>query len=413
MLLGCIGDDFTGSSDLANTLAKGGMRVTQYCGVPTGPADKEVDAGIVALKSRALPASEAIAQSLEALKWLKDQGCTQFFFKYCSTFDSTELGNIGPVSDAIADYLGARSVIFCPAFPGTGRTVFQGHLFVNDRLLHESGMQNHPINPMTDADIRRWLRHQTATMVEHIPFSTVSKGVEYVRRQLEQVKQKTFFVVDAVSDRDLHVLGQACAQEVFITGGSGIGLGLPDNFRKQGAIDETPAPWQGIEGKSVMLSGSCSIATLQQVEFHKKSHAFFELDPKLVMDNTLSPSDVVQWVLEQDDDMPLIYSSAEAGDVRQSQDIHGVAPLSETLENFFGECAKLLCDAGITKVIVAGGETSGAVVTALGIKSFSIGPEIDPGVPALKTNTGLFMALKSGNFGAPNFFEKSSQLLTS
>lgn len=247
MKLGCIGDDFTGSSDLANTLAKEGMRTTQYTGVPADNADPSVDAGVVALKSRSIDPAVAVAKSLEALDWLRAQGCTQFFFKYCSTFDSTPEGNIGPVADALADALDAHQVIVCPAFPGTGRSVYQGHLFVNDVLLSESGMQNHPLTPMTDPDLRRWLAPQTRYHVGHVAAASVFAGAETIRGalQAEHEAGKRHIVVDAIRDEDLRAIGAAARDLPLITGGSGVALGLPANFGcVAGAV-----PWTGQGGR--------------------------------------------------------------------------------------------------------------------------------------------------------------------
>ncbi|MFN7051907.1 MAG: 3-oxo-tetronate kinase, partial [Gemmobacter sp.] len=238
MLLGCIGDDFTGSSDLGNTLVKAGMRAVQYCGIPTAAAEPGVEAGIVALKSRSLPREQAVALSLAALDWLLAQGCRQILFKYCSTFDSTPDGNIGPVAQALAARLGAGPVIFCPAFPAAGRTVFQGHLFVADRLLNESGMEAHPLTPMTDPDLRRWLARQSTAGVGHVPAPVVWEGPEAVRARLaaEASAGRPFVIADAIRDADLVTLGRAAADLPLITGGSGIALGLPENFRAMGLL---------------------------------------------------------------------------------------------------------------------------------------------------------------------------------
>ncbi|MEM6619283.1 MAG: 3-oxo-tetronate kinase, partial [Pseudomonadota bacterium] len=267
MKLGCIGDDFTGSSDLANTLAKAGMRTVQYVGIPDTPAEADVDAGVVALKSRSIPAAEAVAQSLAALAWLRAQGCRQFFFKYCSTFDSTPDGNIGPVADALAEALEADPVIFCPAFPGTGRSVYQGHLFVGDRLLSESGMETHPLTPMTDPDLRRWLAQQSRHPVGHVPAQTVFAGPDAIAQALreEQTAGRRHVVVDATRDADLVDIGRAAAAMPLVTGGSGVALGLPDNFGcKPGA-----PPWAAQTGPAIILSGSCSTATRGQVAHHQ------------------------------------------------------------------------------------------------------------------------------------------------
>jgi uncharacterized protein YgbK (DUF1537 family) len=252
MLLGCIGDDFTGSSDLANTLATGGMRTVLYSGVPSGPADAGVEAGIVALKSRSIPAGEAVRQSLAALDWLGVQGCRQFLFKYCSTFDSTPEGNIGPVAEALADALGADRVVVCPAFPSLGRTLHHGHLFVGDRLLSESGMERHPLNPMTEPDIRRWLSRQCHGAVGHVPTSVVLRGADAIRDALGRCRDagERLVVVDAVRDADLVEIGAAVADLPLVTGGSGVALGLPDNFRRAGLIDRTPPETETLSARA-------------------------------------------------------------------------------------------------------------------------------------------------------------------
>lgn len=408
MLLGCIGDDFTGSSDLANTLAKGGMRVVQYSGVPDVPAETDVQAGVVALKSRSIDPNDAVAQSLAALEWLKAQGCEQFFFKYCSTFDSTKDGNIGPVADALADALDAHKVIVCPAFPGTGRSVYQGHLFVNDRLLNESGLENHPLTPMTDADIRRWLAPQTRYDVGHVGAGDVFSGTDQIAAGLERehAAGKRHIVVDAIRDEDLTAIGQAAKGLPLITGGSGVALGLPANF----GCRTGDVPWTPQAGKVVALSGSCSIATRAQVALHQKNHPTLEIDAGDVIEGRQSPSDVAAWLLEQKG-IPLAFSSADPQKVAEIQKKFGRTKSSAAVENFFAQTARLVVAGGATCVISAGGETSGAVVEGLNLTRLAIGPEIDPGVPALRARKDLVVALKSGNFGAEDFFEKAAGLL--
>ena len=356
MLLGCIGDDFTGSGDLGNTLARAGMRAVQYVGVPDGPADSHVEAGIVALKSRSLPVAEAVAQSRAALDWLRAQGCTQFLFKYCSTFDSTAEGNIGPVAEALAEALGAESVIICPAFPATGRTIYQGHLFVGDHLLSESGMQHHPLTPMTDPDLRRWLARQ---------------------------------VTGAAGQR-------------LITGGSGIALGLPGNFPLSGQA----GAWTGQGGRVVALSGSCSTATRGQVAAHDGPKREVTAEEALA---GLAPGDLADWALAQDG-LPLIYSSADPETVAAAQTAHGREKVAAALEGLFGATARELSARGIRRLISAGGETSGAVVEALAPEALEIGPEIDPGVPVMRAGD-MVLALKSGNFGAEDFFAKAARVM--
>ncbi|MCZ0960963.1 3-oxo-tetronate kinase [Paracoccus benzoatiresistens] len=410
MLLGCIGDDFTGSSDLGNTLVKAGMRVVQYSGTPAGPAAPDVEAGIVALKSRTMPVAEAVRLSLEALDWLRAQGCRQFLFKYCSTFDSTPQGNIGPVAEALADALDADRVIFCPAFPATGRTIYQGHLFVGDRLLNESGMQNHPLTPMTDPDLRRWLGLQTKGGVGHIPAATVWQGADTVRAALA-AQDHRFVVTDAVRDEDLAVLGQAVADQVLLTGGSGIALGLPGNFRAQGLLSTEGPRWRGQAGPVAALSGSCSRATRSQVDRHiADGNPVLEIDPDAVLAGRTDARDAADWVLSRQG-LPLVYSSADPDAVRAVQARHGTEAVAHKLDAFFAECARLLVAGGVTRLITAGGETSGAVVEGLSVEALEIGPEIDPGVPAIRAGENLVLALKSGNFGAEDFFAKAAERL--
>lgn len=409
MKLGCIGDDFTGSSDLANTLAKGGMRTVQYTGVPTIAAETDVEAGVVALKSRSNDPAEAVTQSLAALDWLRAQGCTQFFFKYCSTFDSTPHGNIGPVADALADALGADQVIVCPAFPTTGRSIYQGHLFVNDALLSESGMQNHPLTPMTDPDLRRWLAPQTKYSVGHVPAADVFAGASAItaRLQSEHSEGHRHIVVDAIRDADLFEIGKAAADLPLITGGSGVALGLPANH---GCAD-SQTQWRGQAGKTIALSGSCSTATRTQVALHAKNNPSFEITPANVIDGSLTPDIVADWLIAADG-IPLAYSSADPTVVKQVQAEFGTEVAATAIEDLFAQTARLLVAAGITKILTAGGETSGAVVEGLALQSLEIGPEIDPGVPALRASDALTIALKSGNFGAADYFAKAAAVLS-
>lgn len=414
MLLGCIGDDFTGSSDLANTLAKGGMRVVQYSGVPRGAAAREVEAGVVALKSRTIPPAEAVAQSLAALAWLQDQGCRQIFFKYCSTFDSTPEGNIGPVADALAEALGAERVIVCPAFPATGRSVYQGHLFVNGRLLNESGMEKHPLTPMTDPDLCRWLAPQTRFEVGHVGYELVAEGPSAIAKALaaEQAAGRRLVVVDAIRDRDLYAIGAAAADLPLVTGGSGVALGLPENYRRAGLLAGGGTAWAGAPGPGAVLSGSCSTATRGQVAAYREGHPAFEVEADAVMAGETTAETLAAWMLERIEDAPLAFSSADPEVVATAQARHGREAVAEAIERLFAETARRLAAGGVTRLVSAGGETSGAVVAGLGVAALEIGPEIDPGVPAVKVpGRPLALALKSGNFGAPDFFEKALAVL--
>jgi 3-dehydrotetronate 4-kinase len=267
-LLGCIADDFTGASDLANTLASAGMRTVQLVGQPSSSVPGGWQAAVISLKSRSIPADDAVRQSLAALDWLRESGCRQFLFKYCSTFDSTPEGNIGPVGEALAQALGVHGVVACPTFPETARTVYQGHLFVGDRLLSESGLERHPLNPMTDPDLRRWLRLQTRDRVGHVPLAVIRQGHKATRDALQASASRgeRLVIVDAIDDEDLRRIGAACAEAPLVTGGSGIARGLPANYRALGLLDDGGGSFEGLGGPGVVLAGSCSTATRQQVE---------------------------------------------------------------------------------------------------------------------------------------------------
>lgn len=417
MLLGCIGDDFTGSSDLANTLAKAGMRVVQYNGVPAGHAAVEVEAGVVALKTRTVPVAQAVAESLAALEWLQAQGCRQFYFKYCSTFDSTPEGNIGPVLDALSNVLGAQPVVVCPAFPATGRTVYNGHLFVDDRLLSQSGMANHPLTPMTDPDIRRWLALQTCNSVGHVGYAFVAKGSSAIREALDYQQQhsgRLLIVIDTVDESDLLEIGKAVANDVLISGGSGLAMGLPTNF---GLNNLRPSCFQSgpRDAPVVVLCGSCSSRSQEQIALHSIGNPAFCIEADTVISGAIKPDAIAGWVMANmgSAGVPLVYSSADPATVRAAQDKYGRDKVAAALEDLFGELAAMLVGHGITKIIAAGGETSGAIVKALGAEAFEIGPEIDPGVPALRVpETQLWLALKSGNFGAKDFFSRAARVLS-
>lgn len=415
MLLGSVADDFTGASDLANTLAKGGMATMQFAGAGPDPAPPECEAGVVALKTRSIEAGEAVRQSLDAARWLLDQGCEQIIFKYCSTFDSTPEGNIGPVAEALLDFLGGEVAVVCPVFPATGRRLFMGHLFVGDRLLSESGMENHPLNPMTDADIRRWLARQTKGPVGHVPLDKIRSGTPALTAAFEAESKagRRLVVADAVADDDLFAIGTALAGHKLVTGGSGIALGLPENFRNRGLLSGKPIPLPSTDGPAIVLSGSCSGASREQVEIYLKDNPGLAVEPAALMDGSLTVETALAWLRDQPGGTPIIYSTADPANVAAAQKTYGRERLAAAIEQFFAGLAKSLADGGVRRIVVGGGETSGAVVEALGIRSLRIGAEIDPGVPALVADRGgaLGLALKSGNFGAPDFFAKATRQL--
>ena len=423
-LLGCIADDFTGATDLANNLVREGMRAVQTIGVPASDEAIDADVIVVALKSRTSPAHEAVEQSLVALKWLQRQGVQQVYFKYCSTFDSTPAGNIGPVTDALLDALegpGQGFTIACPAFPVNGRTVFNGHLFVGDVLLSDSGMRNHPLTPMTDANLVHVLQSQTVRRVGLVPHGVVAQGAQAVRNRFENLRGEGvgIAVVDAVSNDDLHVIGEALKGMPLVTAGSGIAVGLPRNWSIK--VSEAAASLPPARGRRAIVSGSCSVATNAQVlRWRQQGGAAFPIDPLEAATGADIVGRVVEWASARLSEEPvLIYATAEPTAVRAVQSQLGVAQAGELVERTLATIAlRLVQDEGVRQLIVAGGETSGAVVQTLGIDRMTIGGQIDPGVPwtaATATAAGdtvLHLALKSGNFGSADFFTRAwDQLL--
>ena len=415
-LLGCIADDFTGATDLANMLTRQGMSTVVLLGVPRGGLDvPEADAVVIALKSRSNPASEAVAMSLEALEWLKRSGVRQFYFKYCSTFDSTDDGNIGPVGDALLDALRESFTVACPAFPTNRRTIYQGHLFVGGELLSESGMRDHPLTPMTDASLVRVLQRQTQGRVGLITYAVVDRGADAVTAELQDLQARgyRYAIVDALTDPHLLAIGNACAGMKLLTGGSGLALGLPENFRRQGLLRRSSHDaGAAVQGHAAVLSGSCSEATQRQVAAMKTVRESFMLDPLRAGDSVGAAAEAVAWAAPRMGKVPvLIYSTAAPAQISTVQERLGREEAGAWVERTLAEIAKGLVERGVRRLVVAGGETSGAVVGALGIEGLRIGAEIDPGVPwtTSLSDPPLALALKSGNFGADNFFLKAFQ----
>jgi uncharacterized protein YgbK (DUF1537 family) len=414
-LLGCIADDFTGGTDLASTLVRGGMRTVQVIGVPTDATVPDADAIVIALKTRTVAPDEAVRESLAALEWLRKAGCEQFFFKYCSTFDSTPQGNIGPVADALVDALDVDFVIACPAFPENKRTIYKGYLYVGDVLLSESGMRNHPLTPMTDPNLVRVLQAQTKRRVGLIDFETVSKGALAVRDAFDTARSDGmgYAIVDALDDADLISIGEALSNQKLITGGSRIAMGLPENFRVAGKLSHVgeAAELANVGGHSVVLSGSCSIATNGQVKEWLASRPAFQLDAISLSGSDQQIADAIEWAAQRVATEPvLIYGSAAPEVVKAAQERLGVERAGKLMEDALAKIARALVDrAGVRKLVVAGGETSGAVVKALDVTVLRIGAPIDPGVPWTigLAKPPLALALKSGNFGTVDFFQKA------
>ncbi|MGR3910549.1 four-carbon acid sugar kinase family protein [Burkholderia sp. SR8] len=420
-LLGCIADDFTGGTDLASTLVRGGMRTVQTIGVPSHGEVPDADAIVIALKTRTAEPRDAVRQSRAALDWLQRAGCEQFFFKYCSTFDSTPAGNIGPVADALCDSLGIGFAVACPAFPENGRTLYRGCLFVGDGLLHESGMRDHPLTPMTDSNLVRVLQAQTRRPVGAIGLATVEQGAVAIRSACDRLGREgiRYAIVDAVTDRNLSTIGAAVAGHRLVTGGSGVAAGLPANFRAAGKLGNTVAQTSAlpaIAGNAVVLSGSCSSATQAQVERWQAARLAFRLDVLELADSDRLIEDAIEWASARVSDGPvLIYGSASPDAVRKAQEALGADMASSLMERALATIAAcLVAHAGVRKLVVAGGETSGAIVQALDLSILHIGAPIAPGVPWAvgigRNGIQLALALKSGNFGTIDFFEQALAL---
>ena len=415
LILGCIADDFTGATDMANMLVKGGLKTVQLLGVPSKNDDVPVaDAIVIALKSRTIPANTAVKQSLEALDWLQGAGAKQFFFKYCSTFDSTDEGNIGPVTEALMDSLETQFTIACPAFPETGRTIFKGHLFVGDTLLSDSPMQFHPLTPMMDSNLVSTLSRQTNLEVGLVQHQQVSAGPEAVREAFAQLKLDgvSIAITDAVNDEELFTIGEAVSEFKLITGGSGVAMGLPNNYRRSGLfnINQQASQLPPVEGRELILSGSCSEMTRAQVKEFSKKHAAFQLDPLKLASDSNSLETAIAWIKTNIVAGPvLVYASAPPETVRQVQKKLGRQSAGNIIENAMAKISKEMVSDGVRRLVVAGGETAGAVVSSLGIKGLLIGEQIDPGVPGTLSIGAprLALALKSGNFGSIDFFAKA------
>lgn len=420
ILLGCIADDFTGATDLANNLVRAGMRVVQTIGVPDAALDQDVDAVVVSLKSRTIDPRQACEQSVQALNWLRTHNAKQIYFKYCSTFDSTAQGNIGPVIDALMQGLGTDFTIATPAFPDAGRTVYQGYLFVNDVLLNESGMQDHPLTPMTDANLVRVLRPQTTNEVGLVNYRATTDSAKAVRARFDELRQQGVGVaiIDVLRNEDLLRIGQAAKDLALVTGGSGLAIGLPANF---GIVpNRQAAQLPGASGYQAIVSGSCSRATQAQVaHFIEQGGRAFQLDPLRLAQTPAQLAEIIAQAQAALARGPvLVYSTAAPTQLAAVQSSLGVMQAGQQVEAWLASVAQALVAAGVGQLVVAGGETSGAVVQALGIGQLRIGAQIDPGVPwcfgetSFKGHSGpVHICLKSGNFGSEQFFTRSFAVL--
>ncbi|MEZ2128085.1 MULTISPECIES: 3-oxo-tetronate kinase [unclassified Sinorhizobium] len=418
-VLGCIADDFTGATDLAALLARSGLPVSLRIGVPSEEQDGTDAAAfeVIALKSRTAPVQDAVSEARRAFAWLKRAGAIRFFFKYCSTFDSTAEGNIGPVAEMLMSELGAEQTIYCPAFPENGRSIFMGHLFVGEQLLSESPMRDHPLTPMRDSSLVRLLAPQVRGKVGLASRHAVSQGPDALKARLRSLSEDRVrhVIVDAVSDEDLRTIAAATADMPLVTGGSALASQLP-RFYVQQALLAPPAVSQSMaapKGGQLVLSGSCSAMTRKQVSRYAGRSVSLRLDPVALAGEGVGPAR--EWLRRQSSDEPkLIFATAEPDEVRQAQERLGLEKASRVVEDALADLAREAFRLGIRRFVAAGGETSGAITQALGITRLTIGPEIAPGVPwtfADVEGERVALALKSGNFGGEAFFEDAFKLL--
>ncbi|NIG17909.1 MULTISPECIES: 3-oxo-tetronate kinase [Pantoea] len=413
MRLGVIADDFTGATDIASFLVQNGLPTIQFNGVPEGHDDVSAQAIVISLKSRSCPAQQAIDQSLAALAWLQQQGCDRFYFKYCSTFDSTEHGNIGPVTDALLAALGETQTVISPSLPVNGRTVYQGYLFVADQLLSESGMRHHPVTPMTDSNLVRLMTRQAKGQAAVINAAQLDKGAEAVREQLGELKAQgiNYVVLDALNEQHLLTQGEALKETVLVTGGSGLAIGIARAWATQQQNSDAEQAGRPQGERAVVISGSCSQMTNRQVQAYRQQAPSHEVLVERCLDDAEGyAQELCDWVAANNQQplAPLLFATADAQQLQAIQQQYGAARSSEAVEHLFAAVTRELKSRGWQRFIVAGGETSGVVAQSLGVTAFHIGPMISPGVPWVRDiQQPLSLALKSGNFGDEQFFARA------
>lgn len=416
MHIGTIADDLTGATDIAGFLANGGLDVVQFMGTPDEPPPG-ADAAVVSLKSRSIPAADAVGLSLAAQRYLAAAGCRQFYFKYCSTFDSTAKGNIGPVTDALMDRTGTDLAVVCPSLPANKRTVRDGILLVDNVPLAETGMRHHPINPMTESDLVKLMEMQSKGKAGLVRLDTVRKGPRAVEDDLARIRAEgcRYAVVDAIDDADLDRIAEAVRDMPLLTGGSGLGQSRAKEIRKR--LGRPAGPAKRVEiprGRAAALSGSCSEMTNRQVAFYKDKAKTAKIDVRrCIGEPDAYAGELADWADGNagGEWAPLLYATAEKGELSDIQKKFGDAA-SAAVEDVFARLASLLAKRGFDRFIVAGGETSGAVSGALPAKAFRLGAEIAPGVPWIRgVGDPLCLALKSGNFGDETFFVRAQELM--
>lgn len=413
MKLGVIADDFTGATDIAGFLVENGLSTLQLSGVPQHDGDlPQVDAVVISLKSRSCPAGEAVRDSLAALAWFQARGCPRIYQKYCSTFDSTAAGNIGPVTDALLAALGQDFTLICPALPVNGRTVYQGNLFVGAQPLAESGMRHHPITPMQDSNLLRLMEGQAQGRAGLVPFATIDKGAAAIAGAFEQLAEDgvRYAVVDTLTEQHLLDIATAALHLPLVTGGSGLAIGLARQLGSGDLQGAREAGWPR-GSRAVVLSGSCSEMTNRQVARYRQHAPALALDVARCLEDADYPAELAQWVLAQPlTPAPLVYATTSPGELARIQESHGQQAASDAVEHCFARLAQRLQGAGVDGFIIAGGETSSRITQALGVKAFHIGPQVAPGVPWVRAiDAPLSLALKSGNFGDEDFFDKAQE----
>ncbi len=416
MRLGVIADDFTGATDIAGFLVKHGMECSMFNGVPTSIPDGLTEALVVSLKIRSCPVGEAVGKALSALAFLQEAGCTKFYYKYCSTFDSSREGNIGQVTDALMKALTTSLTLICPALPINGRTVYKGYLFVNDQLLSDSPMRNHPITPMRDAKLERLMEGQFKGLSAHIFYSDMAQGSDHVRAMIEQYKDKNiqYLIVDILTEEDLKTIAQATEDFPLVTGGSGLALGIAHLYNQRlGRPDEEVVSFVPKKDRAVIIAGSCSSQTNAQVAYYKEKAPSLRIDEDKCLNQKGYSGELALWVLAQDTKglAPMLYATRNAEELSEIQALYGKEEVAAILEKIIGCVTKILAFQGVKNFIVAGGETSGVVATTLGVSSYLVGPQIDPGVSWVRSLDGaMHLAFKSGNFGMVDFFEKAQEM---
>ena len=418
MKIGIIADDFTGATDIASFLVENGLSVIQFNGIPNDSVEIDTDAVVISLKSRSVPKDIAIADSLSALRWLQNHNCQQVYFKYCSTFDSTADGNIGPVTDALLEALDETMTIISPALPINGRTVYKGYLFVLDQILSDSPMKNHPLNPMTDSNLLRLMERQSRGNAGLITSDELDQGSEFVKERLDQLRQEgiNYVVIDALTEEHLLTQGEAVKSMKLVTGGSGLAIGLAKaHVTNQLIQEDVKSKGYPVAGKAIILSGSCSAMTNKQVAFYRDIAPSFEIGVREIIEEENRQEyvqTITRWLQENENISlaPLIYATSNPEELRKIQQEFGAETASHAVEDIFHLITKSLKDSSFKRFIVAGGETSGIVAQTLGVESFYIGPTIAPGVPWVRgVQEPISLALKSGNFGDESFFMKAQQ----